>query len=798
MFAVWSTAGNLVNTATRNLDQDVVLVRQRASDFLSGVETDLRFLAESYQIKELGRQLAERGAPRYGSVSSLEAELLDFERTKQIYYRIRILDANGLDILRVQSTSGKFGIGGFAVTPRGKLSRTSEYYYVFLTRMLKKNQTAFSPAEVPNEKLGRVAVISFATPLYFHDKRVGILVADVFASTFFQVMASASPRSYSSRVMLVSGDGHFLYDSQKRRDWKKLFITTGESIDNDYSRSVSAKLLSGTAGIITKGIGEVVSYAPLFSKNTAPNSGDEKAGFSIPLFVIETIPKAVLMRPAYFVSFAFGAAILGVLVLSVTLSLVATSQFTRPIEELSRGAEIISGGNYEHRLKIETRDEIENLADQFNAMADSILVRDRELMDHKVSLEKEVTERTAELREQKSKLQTILDNVPSALLVLDRDLTIQSVSAALGKVTGYQPEEVIGKVCCDFFCKAGFCQKCVSRGVVLSGKSEGHLDRIVGPDGTDRFIEHFSVPMQKDGEVEAVLEIVTDVTSRKKLEQHLLKTEKLATMGELAAFIAHEFRNSLTSIKMILQLFNESDDLDRSKKESLTVALNSAYRMETTVSELLGFARPTKMDFRLSSVNHVVEESIAFVKLRAEKSRVTIENNPDVTIPDLMVDVVHLREALVNIVFNAVQAIEERNISPQSLPALIRQNSSITIVTRRTKIGKTLRDFMYVEMTETSPDDHTDLEEIVLKKGTECVQIEIADTGPGITKTNISRIFDPFFTTKPNGTGLGLSMAKRVVNGHGGIVVVESKPGVGTRFRILLPLVHPTVSVGVA
>ena len=65
-------------------------------------------------------------------------------------------------------------------------------------------------------------------------------------------------------------------------------------------------------------------------------------------------------------------------------------------------------------------------------------------------------------------------------------------------------------------------------------------------------------------------------------------------------------------------------------------------------------------------------------------------------------------------------------------------------------------------------------------------------------KTNISRIFDPFFTTKPNGTGLGLSMAKRVVNGHGGIVVVESKPGVGTRFRILLPLVHPTVSVGVA
>jgi len=72
--------------------------------------------------------------------------------------------------------------------------------------------------------------------------------------------------------------------------------------------------------------------------------------------------------------------------------------------------------------------------------------------------------------------------------------------------------------------------------------------------------------MEKDGEVNAILEIVTDVTSRKRLEQHLVKTEKLATMGELTAFIAHEFRNSLTSIKMILQLFSEAQDLDRSKR----------------------------------------------------------------------------------------------------------------------------------------------------------------------------------------------------------------------------------------
>ncbi len=796
IFAIWSTAGNLVNTATRDLNSDVQMLRQRAGDFLGGVETDLRFLSNSSPFRQVDEQLV--AGETSGRNVPLEHELLDFVGTKKIYYRIRLLDRTGSEIMRVGSTSGNFYHDRFAVSPAKALSRIKEYYYVLLTDSLKEGQSAFSPAEVMGENGRRVAVVSFATPLFAGTKRAGILVADIYASEFFQIMESDSVHKYERRVLLVSGDGHFLYDSQIRRNRNKLFVLAKDNISNDYPPAVSSELLSGKTGIITAGIKQVVSYSPLFPVTIRKAGQSPDWGFSIPIFVVEAIPKEVLMAPVYSATFAFGAAIIGFLILSVTLSLLATRQFTKPIGEMRKGAAIISGGNYGHRLKIDTRDEIEKLADQFNTMAESLMIRDKELQNHRASLERTVAERTKELSEEKSKLQTILDNVPSALLVLDRTLKIQTVSAAFSKVTGYQPEEVIGKNCRDFFCGAGFCQTCMSQNVIQSGEVEGHLDQVVNPDGTDRYIEHFAVPMEKDGRVDAVLEIVTDVTNRKRLEQHLVKTEKLATMGELAAFIAHEFRNSLTSIKMILQLFSESQDLDNSKKESLTVALNSAYRMESTVSELLGFAKPTKMDFKKASVNKVIDESIAFVRMRADKAGVSLERKLDPSLPDLSLDVVHLREALVNIILNAVQAIEGRDFPVPTGTRRTQGESRIFVSSRNSRLGKTLRDFAYVELADSLPEQQADLEEIVLKKGTECVLVEISDTGPGIEKGNIAKIFDPFFTTKSNGTGLGLSMAKRVVNGHGGIITAESRPGAGTSFRILLPLIYPAVTMGVA
>jgi len=118
------------------------------------------------------------------------------------------------------------------------------------------------------------------------------------------------------------------------------------------------------------------------------------------------------------------------------------------------------------------------------------------------------------------------------------------------------------------------------------------------------------------------------------------------------------------------------------------VALNSAYRMESTVSELLGFARPTMMQFKTASVNRVIDESVAFVKLRADKAKVAIEINREQSLPELALDVVHLREALVNVILNAIQAMENRNFSLPPKANLNHDESRISISTKKTRLGK--------------------------------------------------------------------------------------------------------------
>lgn len=782
-FAIYSTASDKILAAKTELNNDVQLVRERASGFLVQVEADLDFLSNSGVIRSV------MGIPtKFSSIANRQAAslLLDFVKTRGIYDRIRILDAGGFERLRVESSSDSPNCGSYIVIDKNRLSRNKEYYYEFLTESLHQGQIAFSPAEIIGRNGQRIAVISFVNPVFHDGIKSGILVADVFASKFFDALESQNVDSSLKSIYIVSGDGHYIYDSRRRKSWDRLFVLTKDNLQDEFPAGVCNKILSGNTGIISKGMGNVVSFAPMFPLTNVNKVPVVKSNFSISLFVVESVQKSLLLKPVYSASEVFGVAIVGFLFLSITLSLLATRQFTKPIAEMRKGAEIISAGNYAHRLTIETRDELEKLAEQFNSMAASLMVRDHELQNHRATLEKMVIERTKELSEEKSKLQAILDNVPSAILVLDPDLRIQTVSAALSRITGYKPVDVIGKNCSDFFCTSGFCRSCISRSVIQSGKSTVHLDEVAGPDGAERYLEHFSIPMEEGGKITSILEIITDVTERKRIEEQLIKTEKLATVGELAAFIAHEFRNSLTSIKMILQLFSESTNLAPADKESLAVALNSAYRMESTVTELLGFVRPTVMDFNKGSVNEAVNEAVSFVRLRADRANVIIEKNLDGSLPDLTLDTVHLREAFVNIILNAIQAIESQSLA---FPSKNGDNVAgrIVVSTRKVRISKDIRDFVYVEIGDFDRAAST-IREILLEKGTECIEIRIEDTGPGIDKSNLARIFDPFFTTKPNGTGLGLPMAKRVVNGHKGVITVESKIGVGTKFRIVLPL----------
>ena len=146
----------------------------------------------------------------------------------------------------------------------------------------------------------------------------------------------------------------------------------------------------------------------------------------------------------------------------------------------------------------------------------------------------------------------------------------------------------------------------------------------------------------------------------------------------------------------------------------------------------------------------------------------------------MLLDSAHVREALVNILLNALQAVEGRR---SGMP-----KGRITVVTRRMLLTKTLRDLRTPAGVDEEGAPTGGRGEIVLRKGPACASVSIADNGQGMDRVLLRRIFDPFFTTKANGTGLGLPMVKRTVNAHGGIVSVKSARGKGTTFEIIFPL----------
>ncbi len=289
-------------------------------------------------------------------------------------------------------------------------------------------------------------------------------------------------------------------------------------------------------------------------------------------------------------------------------------------------------------------------------------------------------------------------------------------------------------------------------------------------------------PIYSAGVVDGVVGVGRDVTRQKLFEKQLIQTEKLLAIGQMSAIISHEFRNSLTSVKMILELQLESMAISEDDKISLKVALDSVAHLEDIVHQLLHFSRPKAMKFELQNLNDVVDASISFMKIQMRKEKVELQKKLDSHVPLMYLDGEHLKEALINILVNAVQALARDDIPVHS--------RKIEVFTRKLAIGREFHEFAFKNGFEKRRKRRRNGEEleIIMPAGTKCVLIEIADNGPGISEEVLEHIFDLFYTTKSGGTGLGLPMVKRTVNNHGGVVQVKSKPGRGTKFFIFLPL----------
>ena len=263
-----------------------------------------------------------------------------------------------------------------------------------------------------------------------------------------------------------------------------------------------------------------------------------------------------------------------------------------------------------------------------------------------------------------------------------------------------------------------------------------------------------------DGSTAGHAVIFQDVTQVVSLERALVLRERLAAVGELAAGVAHEVRNPLAAISgciEMLRTLNRERSGDLEQERLMNIVLREVERLDALITDFLQFARPASPKLEAVALATLLEEV-------AEMTRAGCAIGVRLTVavegaPHALADPTQLRQVVWNLVRNAVQAVGARGeiaLTARALPPAAPQARAASLRS-----------------------DATD--------GGGAVEVAVADDGPGIAPDALERIFDPFFTTKASGTGLGLATVHRIVTSHAGAIDVQSAPGAGARFRVLLP-----------
>lgn len=744
--------------AFENLKYDHGIRLERAESFFKLIGDDIHFIAHAPSFRDMIHSFDQASLQNKTACVNAGALIAAFCTTKKKYFRFYFIDRHHRQIFKVEhSPSGKY-----EVTPPERLEKGHFPFYFHLIENLKKDDLAFVPVELNTGPETQISAISFAMPIYQNGKFAGILVADVHGKYLFDIMESRSILNFRHRVSIISSEGLYVYDSQKKKDWNRLLaLRNSINFFNEYKRPVTDAILSGKTGILTGINDEILTYSPLINSHFSGKNT---------YILMNRISEKYITSTMYHFAELFIPVILLFLLLAIYFAILATRQLIRPIRQLQEEVRFIARGNYTHSFAIDTNDEIEDLAIQFNIMAEAVRDREKRLSEQQENLENMVQQRTLQLKDERNKIRAILNNVPSAFILYSAKGNILLASDAIASFLEHSPAYLTGKKYNDLFWPGSKTPLFPQNYRFNSPKPVMEIQDISGIDGA-RIIEHMLMPVQITDKEKATLHIITDITDKRRMENHLIKIEKLVATGEMSAILAHELRNSVTSVKMILQLQLEANT-DPRDRDSLRVAIDSILNMETILNNLLKFARPTPLQLVDARINDIIEDALIFLEPRIRKKQIIIEKQMDVHLPLLRLDAVHLKEAFINIILNAIQALNT--------------GKRICLKVQKQVLPKRIEDFGYDEQKHNRPDP--ELYRIVLEAGENVVFIEICDNGPGIPAGNLEKIFDPFFTTKLDGTGLGLAMTKRVINQHNGIIKVSSIPGEGTTFFIYLPM----------
>ena len=371
-----------------------------------------------------------------------------------------------------------------------------------------------------------------------------------------------------------------------------------------------------------------------------------------------------------------------------------------------------------------------------------------ELLYLNQNLEKLISERTEELVRSEHNYRRIFEVSRDMIVVTSQNGMILNMNPAGYQMLGYDPSD----------------SPCVGKHLAVFFPEKSDWQTIRASIADMGFISNVEIEMQHRGQrpirtlISGSLDnrpseneptihfLIKDIEKRRQIEDQITQADKLASIGQLSAGIAHEINNPLGIILGYTQLLIRMEKDNTEKLQDLKTIEKQVRSCKTIVEDLLNFARTSPPRQDLIRIDETIDDVLQFVRQHADFGRVEVRREYDPSVPEMLLDEEKIKQVFMNLILNARHAMKETGI-------------------------------LYLS-TAHRPEQRR-------------VEVKIGDTGHGIRKQDLPRIFDPFFTTKPTGegTGLGLSVSYGIVKNHGGEILVESKVGKGATFTVVLPLV---------
>ena len=435
-----------------------------------------------------------------------------------------------------------------------------------------------------------------------------------------------------------------------------------------------------------------------------------------------------------------------VLVGTLCVSFFLADSLAKPIQSLTSAAGRIAAGDLGQTARFGGCREVETLSEAVSRMSHAI--RDQ----------------IGEIQRSHDNLRVTLQSIGDAVIATDTDGKITQMNPVAERLTEWSADEALGRSLNDVFQIVNADSRRAADNPVQTALQSGNVvglanyTILIGRNGTERQVADSGAPITSvDGKTVGVVLVFRDVTEENMLAEQLRQAQKMDSLGQLAGGVAHDFNNMLGGIVAAADLLGEEVTDDRHRKLADTI-IESAMRVSELTRELLAFSRKANVRSEPVDVNRAVLDAVHLLERTIDR-RIRIETSLAAQQVCTHGDSAQLENAFLNLGLNARDAMPEGGA--------LRFATSVREIDEET-----------CRAHGTAP------------RSGGFAEVQVSDTGTGMTKEVRERIFEPFFTTKElgRGTGLGLSAVYGTVREHGGFVDVSSEPGRGTVFRLYLPL----------